>query len=568
MKHRFSNLDVLISNRFRKTKDIRDALDKRSKQLDRFKKAAGRGGGSSPREASPRFIKGIHRGNFYRIKLPPAIRNRKSIPDMPRLPNTNPQSTPKTLTSAPPTPSQTTKSLAANHATYSRREWYEEFAHLLWEWWKTNWPVLVFNFGSVCSLIGFTRSDVLELRVLSVTGSACGVLYNLYQTPLRVPPIAWSLTFGAVNAWKIYEIFLERRGVVHLTHEQESIYIKHFLPHGITPKQFEAIHSKAERLTIPKGKPLIRKGEELEHVWLVVHGSTTAHMLGRRLTAASTRDDAHETNEGGASGAWIGEITFLECLWYKEQSKNKSPPSSSTADSSATATSTPTTKVQPPLPPPSLVLPHTAKRITPAPIGLAVPIPALQQKEQAALSSPHVARNTTIAGSDTKDAKLTATTTTTTSSSSTTATSITRKSSETDKDATRDPTPNGTDPNDEPLTKPVKPSDQGPQKPKTNISMYSITAKEDCEVLRWTHDDMDALMGRSADLRNALTRAMTAAIVGKVINFTVSRSTGQRSWATFMSAFQGNNDKDKQQKEQQQSANEKLPVYPIKTFDP
>lgn len=34
--------------------------------------------------------------------------------------------------------------------------------------------------------------------------------------------------------------------------------------------------------------------------------------------------------------------------------------------------------------------------------------------------------------------------------------------------------------------------------------------------MRWSHADMEALMARSTDLRAAMTRAMTAAIVGKV----------------------------------------------------
>ena len=54
-------------------------------------------------------------------------------------------------------------------------------------------------------------------------------------------------------------------------------------------------------------------------------------------------------------------------------------------------------------------------------------------------------------------------------------------------------------------------------------ALYTIVAVQDSVVMRWKHEDMQALLAKSPDLRGAMTRAMTAAIVGKVINFTVSR---------------------------------------------
>ena len=58
----------------------------------------------------------------------------------------------------------------------------------------------------------------------------------------------------------------------------------------------------------------------------------------------------------------------------------------------------------------------------------------------------------------------------------------------------------------------------------TGISMYTILADEDCEVLCWSHEVLAELMDSSTDLRAALTRAMTSAMVGKVVNLTVSHA--------------------------------------------
>ena len=76
--------------------------------------------------------------------------------------------------------------------------------------------------------------------------------------------------------------------------------------------------------------------------------------------------------------------------------------------------------------------------------------------------------------------------------------------------------------------------DDGPQNNRLGYSMYTVVAKEDCQVWRWHHRDMKNLLQQSSDMQAALTRAMTSAVVGKVINFTVSRSSSRPSWQTWL----------------------------------
>jgi CRP-like cAMP-binding protein len=183
----------------------------------------------------------------------------------------------------------------------------------LLNWMKANAAVMTLNFGSVCILFGFTRSDVLELRSLTMTGQMTFAVYNLAQTTVLWPSVVWSTLFASANAWKIVSTYRERTAQIHMSEEQERIFVSFFMNHGVTPMQFSWIEAKAETIYVKKGHPLIQKGDVVDRIFLVVHGSTHAHIDGQRLTAASTSPETRgDQLEGGDSGAWIGELAFLD----------------------------------------------------------------------------------------------------------------------------------------------------------------------------------------------------------------------------------------------------------------
>ena len=153
-------------------------------------------------------------------------------------------------------------------------------------WWRLNAPLIILNFGSFATLVGFTRSDVLELRCLAITGNFTLVVYSLLQPPpIRWPAICWSVLFGGVNGFNIAKIVHEREGKVVLSEHEEDIFLEHFKPHGVTPKQFEMLMSTGETRFVKKGDVLCRQGEPMSSVKLVVRGDTRANIRGRHLTA-------------------------------------------------------------------------------------------------------------------------------------------------------------------------------------------------------------------------------------------------------------------------------------------
>ena len=340
----------------------------------------------------PTYIKGVSNGNFFRVKIPPST-NTKALPHiMPKLPPSHPM--PKPLTSV----------ITVMAVEAGAKKGQEEFSKRFMEWFKANLPVMALNISSVCTLLAFTRSDVVELRALTMTGSILFIGYGLGHTPKLWPPIAWSVLFVSVNGTKLFEILQERNAEVHMSTEQQKVYVEHFLPHGITPKQFQRIEQHAEIVKLKKGEFLVRQGEDLESVYLIRDGSTKAHAFGRHLTAASTTPETKgDQKEGGDSGSWVGEMALLNYMGEKEQDKTKQ-----------------------------------AQMQIKRSVGKAI---------------------------------------------------------------------------------------------------YTIIAEEDCSVMKWSHEDMEGLMDISNDMRAALTRAMTTALVGKVINMTVSRSTTMQlpSWTKWLS---------------------------------
>ncbi|KAG7358349.1 Popeye conserved region protein [Nitzschia inconspicua] len=359
---------------------------------------------SARRRKAPTYLKGVaHDGNYYRLKIPQRM---SKLPAIPKLPKGTPM--PKPL-SPPPKPPETVAQLPG----YRR-----QFA----QWFRDNLPVMVLNFGSLCTLLAFTRSDVLELRSLAITGQVCFVAYQLKQKMVLWPSVMWSSLFATVNAYNIHHIIEERHSTVRMSDAQERVFVDFFMPHGVTPMQFSRIDEKARRFKMKKGQILIRKGDKLDHVYLIIEGSTQAHILGRRLTAASTNEETRGgQKEGGDSGAWAGEMAFLKQFWEKEQGHIPQP---------------------------------TAGKTTEAANGL---------------------------NSKSKSRKLGGET--------------------------------------------------------LETAFYTVLAAEDCTVMSWSHADMEELMESSVDLRAALTRAMSSALVGKVVNLTISRAQHEKvPWLAWLTA--------------------------------
>jgi CRP-like cAMP-binding protein len=296
------------------------------------------------------------------------------------------------------------------------------------QWLKDNAGIIILNFGSICSFISFTRMDILELRVLSVTGSLSSVIYFLSRPPpLVIAPVIWSSVFTGTNLYMIYLIYEERKGKPEpMTAEEESAYEEHFLPYAVTPRQYEKLLKNAKKRELSRGDVLIQKGEKMKNVCLVVSGATEAvNTMSRRVTAASSSKGNKDKLAGGDAGAWIGEIAFFDYLSERDQQTGTFKPS----------------------PPPA------ATKALPLATAAAVGETNTAPKQSDAITRGTATQNSILTYIATKDSTL---------------------------------------------------------------------------IYQWDFEELADLMRTSSELRSSVSRAMTAAVVGKVVNLYISKADANK----------------------------------------
>jgi len=322
----------------------------------------------------------------------------------------------------------------------SKKDQAKKFGEDLFKWIKENAGIIILNAGSVCTLTAFTRSDILELRCLSMTGSLSSVVYFLSLPAPKVWfPAIWSSIFAMTNAYKVYFILEERKGKPkYLTTEETKVYEEHFMPHGVTPKQFEKLLHISNEIRLEKGQVLVENGTDLKALYIVKSGCIDAvtGLMKRRVTAASTDKNSLKQNEAGNSGAWIGELAFLDVLAAK--------------DVKIPQKTIPTT------------IPAQTQEVTHA---------SVKEEDLTNKSQPVIA-------------------------------------------------------SDPPMDSHSKAQSQARAATKKAILTYVAT--EETIVYAFDHKEMCELLSSSADMRVAITRAMTAAVVQKVVNMYLSKVDAEK----------------------------------------
>lgn len=277
------------------------------------KEAAAAATAAFARRSDKRWLRGVHKGNFFRINVVDLAPNmmqrfrnhatnrskRSALLQHRGEVRSDPVLTADALTSSrmePTTaiigsPFQAVVGVLREHVDRARGWWW---------WWRKQ------KHGSTGVLLLFFNAGVVSLCCFT----------------------CMTMTNGSVQ---IYET--EQNAVVNLSPQHADIYRRHMAPHGVTPQQFADMMRRARTVRLHAGDVLIRQGALMNRVFLVTVGQTRAHHpVGggggrrRRPWSLTTPEYHHAAAQqwGGASGSWVGERTFLEYFWNKNQTATAS----------------------------------------------------------------------------------------------------------------------------------------------------------------------------------------------------------------------------------------------------
>ena len=73
----------------------------------------------------------------------------------------------------------------------------------------------------------------------------CGIVYVQTREPPLWNPTVWQAIFLVINLYQTSKLLLESYGEVRLSAEQQDVYEKLFLQHGLTPRQFSKLCGSA-----------------------------------------------------------------------------------------------------------------------------------------------------------------------------------------------------------------------------------------------------------------------------------------------------------------------------------
>ncbi len=146
----------------------------------------------------------------------------------------------------------------------------------------------------LCYVLGFLTRNELLLRLLVLVGTVFYILYYYFISDTPLWDAIWSsVVIGIANIWVVFLILIERT-TIGMSPKMISLF--EAFP-TLNPGQFRKIMSSATWIDATHETQITKKGEELEHLFLVANG----HAILRR--------DGVETTI--AKSNFVGETSFL-----------------------------------------------------------------------------------------------------------------------------------------------------------------------------------------------------------------------------------------------------------------
>jgi len=166
--------------------------------------------------------------------------------------------------------------------------------------------------ANLFQLSGFVCEDVLYLQSLMIFGNGSMALYFLTRMPPLGVAFAWALLKTLVNIFMVFKI-LHSRQPVALTLQELIAYEEHFMPFGLTAREFKKVWDLGEFRQYQPQDLLIEQGKPVECLSLVLYGYVYRTAYGKHIACLDTFPGARTGPEGDA-GAWVGATNALQRL--------------------------------------------------------------------------------------------------------------------------------------------------------------------------------------------------------------------------------------------------------------
>ncbi len=154
------------------------------------------------------------------------------------------------------------------------------------------WPL---HFANAIYLVSYAVKEILWLRLLTVVAGVTTVIAMSRMAPS--PPtaaITWQLVFFAINLTRFVQLLYERRPVRLAPDARRLAGVFR----DLRPRDVLRLFAVGEVVVHSPGETVIRRGQALDHLALVIDGSARVELENARVVELS-------------HGAFIGELGYL-----------------------------------------------------------------------------------------------------------------------------------------------------------------------------------------------------------------------------------------------------------------
>ena len=136
-----------------------------------------------------------------------------------------------------------------------------------------NYSEMLGNLSSVLVVLAYTMTDMLALRTASIGATVFALYFQYYRKiPLWIP-IRWNFVLLVLNCVMATNLYLERQRANNMSKDMEDLYEQgHFQERGFSRVEFLKLYEMGEKVTIPPGHVMIKKGEAKQSLHFLLDG--------------------------------------------------------------------------------------------------------------------------------------------------------------------------------------------------------------------------------------------------------------------------------------------------------